>query len=75
LKYDFVYKLKDYFKDDEIIINGGVKTTEEIKKHLIKVDGVMIGRAIYHSPYFWQILKKKFLKMKMYRQELKLWKI
>ena len=23
LKYDFVYKLKDYFKDDEIIINEG----------------------------------------------------
>jgi tRNA-dihydrouridine synthase A len=52
LKYDFVYKLKNYFKDDEIIINGGVKTTEEIKNHLTKVDGVMIGRAIYHSPYF-----------------------
>ena len=52
LKYDFVYRLKDFFKDDEIVINGGVKTTEEIKNHLKKVDGVMIGRAIYHSPYF-----------------------
>ena len=30
LKYDFVYKLKDHFKSDEIIINGGVKTIEEI---------------------------------------------
>jgi len=52
LKYDFVYKLKDFFKNDEIIINGGIKTSEEIKNHLTKVDGVMIGRAIYHSPYF-----------------------
>ena len=52
LKYDFVYKLKDFFKNDEIIINGGIKTTEEIKNHLKKVDGAMIGRAIYHSPYF-----------------------
>ncbi len=62
LKYDFVYKLKDYFKDDEIIINGGVKTTEEIKKHLTKVDGVMIGRAIYHSPYFLAEIEKEIFK-------------
>jgi len=52
LKYEFVYKIKEHFKDDEIIINGGIKTTEDIKKHLSKVDGAMIGRAIYHSPYF-----------------------
>ena len=52
LKYDFVYNLKEYFKNDEIIINGGVKTINEIKDHLKKVNGVMIGRAIYHSPYF-----------------------
>ena len=52
LKYDFVYKLKEYFKNDEIIINGGIKTTADIKDHLLKVDGAMIGRAIYHSPYF-----------------------
>ena len=52
LKYEFVYKIKEHFKDDEIIINGGIKTTEDIKEHLSKVDGAMIGRAIYHSPYF-----------------------
>ena len=59
LKYDFVYRLKDYFKNDEIIINGGVKTTGEIKDHLQKVDGVMIGRAIYHSPYFLADIEKE----------------
>ena len=52
LKYEFVYKLKEHFKNDEIIINGGIKSTDDIKEHLLKVDGVMIGRAIYHSPYF-----------------------
>ena len=36
----------------EIIINGGIIDTDQIKKHLMNVDGVMIGRAIYHSPYF-----------------------
>ena len=59
LKYEFVYKLKDYFKNDEIIINGGIKTSDEIKNHLLKVDGVMIGRAIYYSPYFLAEIEKK----------------
>ena len=59
LKYEFVYKLKNYFKDNEIIINGGIKTTDEIKNHLSKVDGVMIGRAIYHSPYFLAEIEKE----------------
>ena len=59
LKYDFVYKLKEQFKKDEIIINGGIKNTEEVKKHLSMVDGVMIGRAIYHSPYFLAEIEKE----------------
>ena len=58
LKYDFVYKLKNHFKNDEIIINGGIKTIQEIKDHLTKVDGAMIGRAIYHSPYFLAEIEK-----------------
>ena len=64
LKYSFVYKLKNFFKNDEIIINGGVKTIEEIKNHLSKVDGVMIGRAIYHSPYFLAEIEKEIFKNK-----------
>ncbi len=51
LKYDYVYKLKQDFKDLEIIINGGITTTDQVKNHLDKVDGVMIGRSVYHSPY------------------------
>ena len=52
LKYDIVYNLKNDFKDDNIVINGGITSTDQIKEHLTKVDGVMIGRAVYHSPYF-----------------------
>ena len=47
-----LYNLKKDFPNEEIIINGGITSTEEIKDHLKRVDGVMIGRAIYHSPYF-----------------------
>ena len=59
LKYDFVYRLKENFNEDEIIINGGIKSTKDIKSHLSKVDGVMIGRAIYHSPYFLADIEKE----------------
>lgn len=52
LKYDVVYQLKKDFPDLEIIINGGIKTLEQIQQHLQFVDGVMIGREAYHNPYF-----------------------
>ena len=51
LKYDVVYRLKKDFPKDEIIINGGITSTEQTKEHLKIVDGVMMGRSIYHSPY------------------------
>ena len=52
LKYDYVYNLKKDFPNEEIIINGGITNIDEIKLHLKKTDGVMIGRAAYHTPYF-----------------------
>ena len=64
LKYEFVYKLKKYFKDDEIIINGGIKSTDDIKEHLLQVDGAMIGRAVYHSPYFLAEIEKEIFNNK-----------
>jgi tRNA-dihydrouridine synthase A len=62
LKYDVVYKLKEDFKDEEIIINGRITSIEQIKKHLSKVDGTMIGRAAYHSPYFLADVEKEIFK-------------
>ena len=58
LKYDIVYNLKNDFKDDNIVINGGITSTDQIKDHLTKVDGAMIGRAVYHSPYFLAEIEK-----------------
>jgi len=51
LKYEYVYKLKKDFANEEIIINGGITSVNEVKPHLEKTDGVMIGRAAYHTPY------------------------
>ena len=59
LKYDYVYRLKKDFPNDEIIINGGITSTDEIKDHLKKVNGVMIGRAAYHTPYFLAEIEKE----------------
>jgi tRNA-dihydrouridine synthase A len=51
LRYEVAYELKREFPDLEIIINGGIKTNDEIESHLRHVDGVMIGREAYHNPY------------------------
>ena len=59
LKYDIVYRLKKEFPDEEIIINGGINSIYQIKNHLEKVDGVMIGRTAYHSPYFLAEIEKE----------------
>jgi tRNA-dihydrouridine synthase A len=51
LKYEYAYQLKKDFPNLEILINGGIKTYEEIDLHLQHVDGVMIGREAYQNPY------------------------
>ncbi|MBK4736347.1 tRNA dihydrouridine(20/20a) synthase DusA [Noviherbaspirillum pedocola] len=51
LRYEYAYRLKRDFPDLEIIINGGVRTLEEIDAHLREVDGVMLGREAYHNPW------------------------
>ena len=58
LNYNFVYDLKKDFHQDSIILNGGVSSTSQIKEHLNYVDGVMIGRVAYHSPYFLAEIEK-----------------
>ena len=63
LKYDYVYNLKKDFPNEEIIINGGISSTEEINLHLNKVDGVMIGRAAYHTPYLLAEIEKEIFKI------------
>ncbi len=59
LKYEYVYKLKKDFPNEEIIINGGITSVDEIKPHLKKTDGVMIGRAAYHTPYLLADIEKE----------------
>jgi len=51
LDYARVYQIKNDFPQLKISINGGIKTLVEANEHLDYIDGVMIGREIYNSPY------------------------
>jgi len=60
LKYDFVYQLKRDFPKLQIIINGGIRTVEEIDAHLVHLDGVMIGREAYHNPWLLSTFDERY---------------
>ena len=50
LDYELVYQVKREKPHLTIVINGGIATLDECEAHLKQVDGVMLGRAAYHSP-------------------------
>ncbi len=52
LRYELVYRIQRDFPKLKIIINGGIRTCEDIRRHLPHVQGVMIGRAAVDSPWF-----------------------
>ena len=52
LIYQRAYAIKQAFPLMEIVLNGGVKTLDEVHGHMGDVDGVMIGREAYQNPYF-----------------------
>ncbi|WP_422563545.1 tRNA dihydrouridine(20/20a) synthase DusA, partial [Ideonella sp.] len=51
LRYELVHQLKRDFPHLTVVINGGLRSSEEIAHHLQFVDGVMIGREAYHNPW------------------------
>ncbi len=51
LRHDVVHRLKADFPQLEIIINGGLLTLDDALAHIGPLDGAMIGRAAYETPY------------------------
>ena len=51
LRHELVYRLKREFPDLTVVLNGGVRSNDEIDAHLAHVDGVMVGREAYHHPW------------------------
>lgn len=50
LDYERVYRFRQQNPGCFVGINGGVRTLDEAVSHLEHVDGVMVGRAVYHNP-------------------------
>jgi tRNA-dihydrouridine synthase A len=51
LDYARVWRLKAAHPELTIVINGGIATLGEASAHLEHVDGVMLGRAAYQTPW------------------------
>ncbi|MBF0196077.1 MAG: tRNA dihydrouridine(20/20a) synthase DusA [Planctomycetes bacterium] len=56
LDYERVYQVKEHFPHIGIELNGGVERIEDMKKHLEKVDSIMLGRAAYENPWLLSFL-------------------
>jgi tRNA-dihydrouridine synthase A len=50
LDYPLVWRLKRERPQLTVVINGGIGGLDEAEEHLRHVDGVMLGRAAYHTP-------------------------
>lgn len=51
LDYSRVHRLKQEFPTLQVVINGGIKTVNQVMEQLHHVDGVMVGREAYQNPY------------------------
>ncbi|MDC0182283.1 tRNA dihydrouridine(20/20a) synthase DusA [Candidatus Thioglobus sp.] len=64
LNYPWVYQLKKDFPKLKFTINGGIETCQDIAGHLDQVDGVMLGRSIYHNPFLLEQIELEIFKSK-----------
>ena len=60
LDYRRVYRLKATRPDLTIVLNGGIADLDEAEQHLAHVDGVMLGRAAYQTPYILAGVDRRF---------------
>ena len=51
LQYEAVYALKTLYPQHTFVLNGGLNTLEQCQQQLGPLDGVMVGREMYHNPY------------------------
>lgn len=51
LNYGRVYRIKQKHNNLHVVINGGINTIDDALEHLEHVDGVMLGRAAYNTPW------------------------
>jgi tRNA-dihydrouridine synthase A len=60
LDYQIVYDVKRSYPDLTIILNGGIPSLDASEEHLKHVDGVMLGRAAYQTPWILSDVDHRF---------------
>lgn len=60
LDYERVYRLKSSRPELTIVLNGGLTDLDQADAHLQHVDGVMMGRAAYQTPYLLAEVDRRF---------------
>jgi tRNA-dihydrouridine synthase A len=61
LRYDVPARLKSEHPELTVILNGGLKSAEQLHEWLPRVDGAMLGRQAYQEPYLLAQLDREFL--------------
>jgi tRNA-dihydrouridine synthase A len=59
LDWTRVCRLKTDFPSLTIVVNGGIDNVDAAVQQLDQVDGVMLGRAIYHNPWLLTELEQR----------------
>jgi tRNA-dihydrouridine synthase A len=62
LDYGIVYALKRARPELTIVVNGGIASLDEAEAHLAHVDGVMLGRAAYQTPWVLANVDQRFFR-------------
>jgi tRNA-dihydrouridine synthase A len=50
LKYHYVHRLKQERPELTVVLNGGLTEVTQVRAQAVGLDGVMLGRAVYHRP-------------------------
>ena len=61
LRYDVPARLKVEHPELTVILNGGLKSADQVRDWLPRVDGVMLGRQAYQEPYLLAQIDREFL--------------
>jgi tRNA-dihydrouridine synthase A len=51
LRFEVVERLRGAFAGMPVVVNGGIRTSEQAALALSRFDGIMIGREAYHRPW------------------------
>jgi tRNA-dihydrouridine synthase A len=61
LRYDVPARLKREHPELTVVLNGGLKTAQQVVEWLPVIDGVMLGRQAYQEPYLLAELDSRLL--------------